>query len=590
MTADGKKRQISQARASAESSIAASPAAVSAANGEHEGIDPAELRQLKESLREAQETIEAIRSGEVDALVVRNAGGHKVYSLTGAEQPYRVYVERMQEGAVTVAADALILYCNQRFADMLQQPLERVISSDIRQYFPPQAWRAISGVFAGSREVVKHESALKRLEPSEPLVVNLAASRLPLEGQDVVCLVVTDLTEQKEKAELRLAKKVAEKASHAKDAFLAALSHELRTPLTPALMAAVALENDFTLTERVRKEVGMIRRNVELEARLIDDLLDLTRIARGKLELQTGPTDMHTVIHRAVEICLSDFEAKNIQLTTRLDAARVFTKADAVRMQQVFWNLLRNAAKFTPNGGFVSIRTWGASADDTFWAVVEDTGIGFAPDSAPKLFNAFEQGGRHITRQFGGLGLGLAISRSIVELHGGTLAADSEGEGKGARFTVRLPLRRVERPRLATGTSSPFDPRKNAGLRILLVEDHKDTRTSMEIFLRKQRHDVKTAANAREACDLADRHTFDLVISDLGLPDETGLELMKKLRARHGLRGIATSGYGMEEDIAQSRAAGFTHHLTKPISLDRLKAALAEIAAWPSQPSPSPQP
>ena len=535
-----------------------------------------ELELLRNRLREAQETMVAIRGGEVDAVVVSGARGAQIYSLAGAEHPYRVYVERMQEGAVTVSPDGLVLYCNQRFADLAGRPLDQVISYEILTLLPLEAWEKISRVLRSEGEVAKVETSLRRFDSTE-LPVRLTASRLPLEGQNVICLVVSDLTEQKERAELHLAKEVAEKANGAKDAFLAALSHELRTPLTPALMGAVALEADLTLPEPVRRMLTMIRRNVELEARLIDDLLDLTRIARGKLELRLAPLKLDAVLQRALEICQLDIEAKGQHVELQADARHVRLAGDAVRLQQALWNLIRNAVKFTPERGAITIWT-GNTGAETVWVRIKDSGIGFEPAAAGKLFHAFEQGGRHITRQFGGLGLGLAITRSIVESHGGTLRAESPGRNQGATFTLELPLRGLEAPApdaappaLAGAAARPR--------RILLVEDHRDTRVNLERFLRLAHHEVRAAETAAEALALADEHPFDLVISDLGLTDQGGLELMRQLRERHHLTGIALSGYGMEEDIVQSREAGFARHLTKPIRMDRLQQVIAEIAA-----------
>ena len=272
------------------------------------------LESVYEKLKEAQETLDAIRNGEVDAVVVSGSHGNQVYSLAGAEQPYRVYVEQMQEGAVTVSPEGLVLYCNQRLAEMLKLPLERVISSKITSYLNREAWEGISGLFHDGDGVVKREAGLLCSDGTQ-LPVNLTANRLPIEDREVMCLVVTDLTIQKESAELRLGKDLAEKANATKDAFLAALSHELRTPLTPVLMAAASLEADKTLPESARRELSMIRRNVELEARLIDDLLDLTRIARGKLELHVVPLDFHAVLQRAIEICARTATPRSIRFT-----------------------------------------------------------------------------------------------------------------------------------------------------------------------------------------------------------------------------------------------------------------------------------
>lgn len=534
-----------------------------------------ELAKLRSSLEEAQATLEAIRTGEVDAIVVNGRQGSHVYTLAGAEQPYRIFVERMQEGAITVSQQGLILYSNQRYAEMVQTPLERVIGTTLQSHLGSIEWAKFNAIFTGKGEVGKHEALLRRSDGSA-LAVQLTASQLPGLKEDVMCMVLTDLTAQKAQQDLQLARDVAEKANLAKDAFLATLSHELRTPLTPVLMAAVALTQQAELPDLVRRDLAMIRRNIELEARLIDDLLDLTRIAKGKLELHFSSFDVHSVLKRAVEICRPDIVAKHQRLSLHLDAEYPQTHGDPVRLQQVFWNLIRNAIKFTAPSGSIAIH-----AENTMGGglrvEVRDTGIGFEPENAPKLFRAFEQGGREVTRQFGGLGLGLAISSSIIEAHGGQIEATSPGRNQGATFAVTLPHRpaTLAPPAAARVATSPA--RKTRACQILLVEDHKDTRRTLQLHLQAARHTVKAAATAKEALELAAANKFDVVISDIGLPDEGGgLALMAQLRDRYRLRGIAVSGFGMEEDIAQSRAAGFRHHLTKPINLDQLKELIAQ--------------
>jgi PAS domain S-box-containing protein len=540
-------------------------------------ISETEFAHLNERLREAHETIDAIQSGTVDAVVVKGTNGSQIYSLAGAEQRYRVYVEQMQEGAITASKAGVILYCNQRFALMVKMPLERVIGSGILNYFVTEAWSNISTVFTEQREVVKHEDVLQ--SPSgTTLAVHLTASRMPALEEDIICVVVTDLTEQKDRQELRLARDVAEKANLAKDAFLAALSHELRTPLTPVLMAVVALEETPGLPDYLRKDLTMIRRNVELEARLIDDLLDLTRIAKGKLELRLEPMDLHVVIGRAVEICRSDLAAGRQHFEFHLEAVETVTMGDAVRLEQALWNLIRNAIKFTPAGGRVTIRT-GNDARRNVWVEVRDTGIGFDPKDSHKLFDAFEQGGRHITRQFGGLGLGLAIGSAILVAHGGTIRAESPGHNLGATFTLALPLSLPVAIPAALAPPVALVAKKTRHLRILLVEDHKDTRKVLQLYLLAAKNEVTAAENAQQALEFAASQEFDVVVSDLGLPDEGGgFAMMRRLRDRHGLKGIAVSGYGMEEDVARSHAAGFSHHLTKPLNLGKLTALIAEVS------------
>ncbi len=542
-------------------------------------IRTSSFRQLQATLIEAQETLDAIRSGAADAVVVSGPAGSQVYSLVGAEQPYRVYVEQMQEGAATVTADGVILYCNRRFAEMTGVPLERAISSRITNYLAGADWEKLLEVRSANSDTaaIKHECTF--VAPAgATLPVHVAASNLPTENESLLCLVVTDLTQHKERMQLQVAKELAEKANIEKDNFLAALSHELRTPLTPALIAAASLAGDATLPDLTRQALSMIRRNIELEARLIDDLLDLTRIARGKLELNLAASDLHAALHQAVEICQGEVDAKQQTLNLELNATRTRAAADAVRLQQAFWNLIRNAVKFTPEGGTITVRSEN-DAEGTFRLEVSDTGIGFDPAITDKIFQAFEQGDRRITRQFGGLGLGLAISKSIIALHGGSLGAHSDGPYRGATFTVELP---VSTDVGTTGQATVLTPPGVDGdaqqLRILIVEDHPDTRRGMQRLLETFRHKVKTAASANEALHLASIEPFDLVISDVGLPDQSGLELMRELHSKYHLKGICVSGYGMEEDITNSLKAGFTHHLTKPINLDKLNSVLRELS------------
>jgi len=400
---------------------------------------------------------------------------------------------------------------------------------------------------------------------------------LPLSDQTVICLVVTDLTPQKAEETLRSAKEVAERANLAKDNFLAALSHELRTPLTPALVAISALQEDETLPPYVLADLAMVQRNIETEARLIDDLLDVTRIARGKLELQEAPLDLHVVLRRAVDVCLPSAEAKRTNVAVTLNATNTVAMGDAVRLEQVFWNVIHNAVKFTPTGGAIRVFTHDAEPQ-VFQVTVTDSGIGFDPADAPRIFESFEQVERTRAARFGGLGLGLSISRSIVIAHGGEIWAESPGPNLGATFHVRLPLCQPVSSSLLT-TDAPSASPPVRGLRILLVEDHADTRKILQWVLKGKGHSVETAGSADEALALAGRQEFDLLISDLGLPDLSGTELMTILRDRYSLRGIAVSGYGAKKDVRQSKAAGFDCHLTKPINPTIVDQMVAQIAA-----------
>lgn len=377
-------------------------------------------------------------------------------------------------------------------------------------------------------------------------------------------------------AEQQQAKEEAERANRAKDNFLAALSHELRTPLTPVLMCAATLEDEPGLSAEHREQIGMMRRNVELEARLIDDLLDLTRISHGKLKLLvTGPVDVHSLLKHTQEIVSSDAQDKRVHLEFEFSATEHNVAADAGRLHQVFWNLVKNAIKFTPSGGRITVRTTNPSAG-RLAVTVRDNGIGIDRETLPVIFRAFEQGAPRSGVSASGLGLGLSISKTIVELHGGTITAESAGRDLGALFSIGL------------NTVAPFPVRRSDGERtqqsgaklhrLLVVEDHEPTLTVLAGLLRRRGHQVLTAVTVKNALLLAANHPIDFVISDLGLPDGNGVDLMLQLANLYGLRGIALSGYGMVEDLARTEQAGFLAHLVKPIKFDQLQTVLEQFA------------
>lgn len=375
---------------------------------------------------------------------------------------------------------------------------------------------------------------------------------------------------------LEKAKNEAEEANRAKDRFLAMLSHELRTPLTPVLMTIASLRREPNLNDDVRHDLEVLQRNVELEALLIDDLLDLTRIAHGKLELHNDAVDIHGVIEHALNICAGDLIGKKIQVLRHFDAREHHCWGDPARLQQVFWNLVKNSAKFTPEGGRIEISTR-TDAAHQITIEIRDNGIGIEEHLLPRIFDAFEQGGGTITSKYGGLGLGLAICKRVVDLHAGTITAQSAGKGQGAIFTVTLKAMAtsmLEGPVLFLESEPP----RIKHVQILFVEDHEDTARVLGRILRNAGFDVSHAGTVAEARTLAAGKRFDLLISDLGLPDGSGLELMKALRDAQGLKGIALSGFGTEEDLAASAAAGFAAHLTKPVDWERLRAEIEKLA------------
>lgn len=383
--------------------------------------------------------------------------------------------------------------------------------------------------------------------------------------------------------ELRQARDAAENASRAKDEFLARLSHELRTPLNPVLLvASEALENP-DLPPAVRADFAIIAKNISLEARLIDDLLDLTRITRGKLSIDFRPQDLHSILHDAIATLQQALDESGVSLDLRLTSGTPTIRGDAVRLQQILWNLLQNALKFTPEGGRITVQTRCDASRRTVAVDVIDTGIGMTPEELARVFDAFAQGDHAAvgsSSRYGGVGLGLSICRMLVELHSGVIRATSDGLGRGSTFTVEFPLCAEPAPSPVRGDGpgapapSPSQPEK---LRVLLVDDHEPTRDALVRLLQRRRYQVFTAGSVAEARRRAAEQPVDVLISDIGLPDGDGYTLMAEFRERLGLSGIALTGYGTDQDIARSQSAGFVAHLTKPVRVQALDAALAAV-------------
>ncbi|MGN6084912.1 response regulator [Trinickia sp.] len=397
----------------------------------------------------------------------------------------------------------------------------------------------------------------------------------------------TDIQSQREAMEERerlltaeqSARQTAEEANRAKDRFLAMLSHELRTPLTPVLVGTRVLETMPELPAAAHSSVKMIRRNIELEARLIDDLLDLTRVANGKLRLALETVDVHDVVDSVLELFRAEIQVKALDVHIEKRAENHYVLADPARLQQMLWNLVRNAAKFTPDGGHIYVRT--RDARMRIEIEIEDTGIGIAPDQIGKLFNAFEQGSQRMTQQFGGLGLGLAITKALTDAHGGTVGARSPGPHCGATFTIALPTAAApaQEPVQAASAQAAADER----IAILLVEDHVDTADVMAHLMRSLGHDVAVAASVAEALAATHTRTFDLIVSDVGLPDGTGLDFVSTVRQHSQVPAIALTGYGSDEDIRRCLAAGFTAHLTKPVNFTQLEVLIQRTAEAKTQ-------
>jgi PAS domain S-box-containing protein len=469
---------------------------------------------------------------------------------------------------------------NEKYAEMMGVTREQLNAADVRelrkkfsQRFkdPEQFMSRVMEIYAtGPAETfetleLKDGSVLERY------------SQIQLLNQRPVGRVWSfrDVTERKHAEEnLEAAKIAAEKANKAKDDFLASLSHELRTPLTPAMVAASYLAEHENLAPELREEVTAIWRNVRLEAQLIDDLLDVTRITRGKIEVHHEAVDVHKLVRNALQIVENDISRKEIELTIDLGATNHHIWADPVRIQQVFWNLLNNAVKFTPKKGRIGIRSFNERAQFVF--EISDTGIGIEPERQASIFEPFHQGARSITRQFGGLGLGLTISKALLDLHGGTMRVESEGKNQGTTFRVSLDL--LPEPVTASTDAVPSSVTTPKSLHLLLVDDHADTRGVLSRLLTKCGHEVVTTDSAQKALKLLDSHRFDALISDIGLPDANGYDLVREARRKQPLEAVALSGFGTDTDVQRSLEAGFDYHVTKPIDFDGLRSLLQKIA------------
>ena len=483
-------------------------------------------------------------------------------------------VSKNLEGIVTswnAGAERLFGFLAQ---EMIGQPIVRIVPPDRL----PEEREILRRLRAG--EHVEHFDTVRATKDGRLIDVSVTIS--PMRDAAGVVFgaskIARDITQRKQiEADLLAARDAAESANRAKDEFLAALSHELRTPLTPVLMLAGEMERSPDLREAVRADFAMIRKNVELEARIIDDLLDLTRITRGKLALRFATVDARPLIEHALAILRSDSEAKNITVALEL-TARHEVSGDSVRLQQVFWNVLKNAIKFTPPGGRITIRSW--NEKDCLRVATTDTGLGITAEEMPRIFTAFIQGREASESRFGGLGLGLSISALLVQEHRGRIWAESAGRDQGATFHLELPLAAAAAP--SPAEAPPVPPAQGEALRILLVEDHEDTRGILQRLMTRWGHGVTSVASVQQARETIANGEFDLLLSDVGLPDGSGCDVIAAFREKSEAPAVAMSGYGMEADLARTLAAGFAEHIVKPISAERLRELLARFSGAPA--------
>ena len=496
-------------------------------------------------------------------------------------------VESSDDAIISKDLNGVITSWNRGAMRLFGYTAQEAIGRPITMLIPWERLNEEPGILARIRrgERIEHFETIRRRKDGTLLDISLTVSPVvDARGRIVgASKIARDITEQKRAQErVRHAKEAAESANIAKDNFLATLSHELRTPLTPVLAILGDWERSANLPDAMRDDIQVLRRNLDLEARLIDDLLDLTRIVRGKLRLDFEVVDAHRLIGAVIEMFRGEVRAKRLNLSARTDASRHFVRADPGRLQQALWNLVRNAIKFTPEGGTIELSTCNDD-NSRLQVVVRDSGIGITKDALDRIFQPFDQGSDETVKQYGGLGLGLTITKTLLNMHNGTIDAQSDGPGRGATFIVTLPtVQHFTRP--AGRSPSPAlpggsDDNGPKSFRLLLVEDHADTSRVLGRLLRHNGHEVALASSLGEAVEALLRQPFDLLLSDLDLPDGTGIDLVRRIRQQHGLDipAVALTGFGMEDDIARCRQAGFDDHLTKPVNLVKLEQTIQRV-------------
>jgi PAS domain S-box-containing protein len=480
--------------------------------------------------------------------------------------PYRLLVEQMQDGAVTLTAAGDVLYCNARFAELVGLPVEKIVGGPLDRFIVEADRPHLAAALRVGR--ARHEGHLLAIT-GRHVPVHLSVGTLVSDGAQSRYLVVTDLSEL---TRTRSARADAEAASQAKDEFLAMLGHELRNPLGAISDAISVLDRIEPASGRAARAREVIARQTEHLTRLIEDLLVVSRGVLGKIELVRGEVDVAEAVRR----CVTTLETvgKLEHHTVSVDAESVWVGGDAARIEQIVMNLISNAATFTPSGG--SIRVSVRREHDEAVVRVADDGAGIAPEFLPSVFDAFVQGDQGLGRAGGGLGVGLALVRRLAELHGGRVEATSPGTGRGSLFTVRLPA--LRRPPQGQ-RRAPATPRTGVRRRILLVEDNTDSREMMRILLETLGHEVHETGDGASGVELAVRLAPDVVLVDIGLPRLDGYEVARQIRVklRGGVRLIAVSGYGQTQDRLRAFEAGFDDHLLKPVDAERLSSTLGGL-------------
>jgi len=504
--------------------------------------------------------------------------------------------------AISRIADAVLLEVNDSFVSMSGYARDEIIGQSALQmglYADPSSRERALKILEEQNLVRDFELTMRR-KSGEVRWILLSAEPMNLRGEHCWLTIMRDITERKHAEEERErlllqekeAREEAETASRMKDEFLATISHELRTPLTAILGWASMLNRGSLSQFQTRRALQVIEQSARSQAGLVDDILDTARIITGRMKLDARPVEIEPVFQAAIDVIRPSAEAKRIAVHVAIDDRDGVVFGDANRVQQVIWNLLSNAVKFTSEGGRVEARL--SRTEGHVEITVTDTGMGIEPQFLPYVFDRFRQADSTSTRKYSGLGLGLAIVRHVVEMHGGTVAASSPGKGQGATFTVRFPrasdtlVRPDTQPpgpeeKPATPPNQLDDKHNLSGVRVLVVDDDLDTLEMVKVILQNRGAEVGTASSAREALEAFEDPLPDVLVSDLAMPEQDGYELIEVIRQRGQDRGgnipaVALTAYARPEDRVRALTAGFQMYVPKPVDADEVVAVVANLS------------
>ena len=525
--------------------------------------------------------------------IARHASEEQLRKVLEEQAYLAAIVESSDDAIISKDLNGVVRSCNAAAERMFGYSAAELVGKPIRLIIPADRQAEEDDIIARLRrgERMDHFQTVRRAKDGRLIDVSLTVSPVRDASGRVVgaSKIARDVTEQKRAAAERerlleaerAARAEAERANRVKDDFVAMVSHELRTPLNAMLGWTQLMKRGRNDPALIQRGIDVVARNSRLQAQLISDLLDISRIVAGKLQLETRSVDLGAIVGQSLETMEEEARTKGVVIEPSLDDAGSLVSGDASRLQQICWNLLSNAVKFTPRGGRVSVRL----TFDGPWARLEvaDTGVGIRPEFLPHVFDRFQQADRSITRQFGGLGLGLSIVKHLVELHGGAVEAASEGEGKGATFTVTLPVlsdmteqERRREPAASVDAGVALD-----AIRLLVVEDEADTLEFLRRLLTTHGATVLTAATASEALSLVRDERPDLMISDIGLPEMDGYDLIQNVRRQpspgRDIPAIALTAYARIEDRTRALRAGYQAHIAKPVEPSELLAMIASF-------------